>query len=240
MLSKWKLAVVILCLLPLAAMAQEQPKGFSVDSSPPGAEVSLIGAITLNGLTPVRFTQALEGNYQVRVKKYGYETYKSSVFLQADRDMNLTVRLSPKTRFKAAARSLLIPGWGQSYTEQKTKGAIFMIMAAGAIASYLIADADFKDKNDHYKLISSEYDNATSYEEKVRLYPQLGTAKKDAYDAENIRRITIGATVAVWGLNLLDVLFFFPEETGSLSVNSIGLKPDLKSGGAQLVLSHRF
>ncbi|MEW6015774.1 MAG: PEGA domain-containing protein [Candidatus Zixiibacteriota bacterium] len=238
MLTKGILGFLILYLLP--TLARAQGGGLSVDTSPSGAEVKVAGAVTVSGLTPIKFMQGLEGNFKVTIRKYGYDTYKSSVFLQAGREVNLTVKLKPKTRFKAAARSLFIPGWGQAYTEQKTKGFVFALLAVGTIGYYFRTDSDFNDDNDRYDSLLRDYNTAGSFEEKERLYPVLQDARKTAYDSENKRRIAIGAAIAAWGINLIDVLFFFPEEKGSTLVNSITVQPDLKSGGATVALTHRF
>jgi hypothetical protein len=103
-----------------------------------------------------------------------------------------------------------------------------------------MADADFDDKNKKYEKLLSDYNSADAYSEKEKLYSQLSDAKKAAYDAEDIRRITIGATIAVWGLNLLDVILFFPEERGSMIVSPVSIRPDLQNGGALLTLTYKF
>lgn len=239
MISKGKLAIIIFLLFPLSLMAQEATSGFHIETNPPGAEVNLIGTVTVTGLSPVSFNLGLEGNYQLQVKKYGYETHKSSVYIQAGRAVNLMVNLRPKTRLKAAARSLIIPGWGQSYSAQKTKGLLFGLAAATGIASFLITDSDFDNKNAEYDNLLIDYNKATTFSEKERLYPLVRDAKKKAYDMETRRRIAIGATVAVWSLNVLDVLLFFPEAGGSMIVNGLSVKPDI-SGKAYLTISYRF
>jgi len=240
MLSKGNLVVIFLIFLPLSLMAQPSNGGFTVNSNPTGAEVLLKGDLIISGISPVSFTQGMQGKYKVIVRKYGYETYNSSVYLQSDKATSLNVQLTPKTRFKAVARSFIIPGWGQYYSEQKFKGSCLFVFALGAVAGYFIADADYDDKVNHYENVLSRYHRATLYDEKMSLYNELSSARKETYDAENMRRITIGATIAVWGLNLLDLFFSFPEEHGSYSVNSLTVQPDLNSGGAVVQLTHRF
>ena len=240
MRGKGSWAIILLILFPLGIAAQDTEVGLNVQTNPPGAEVSLIGTISVTGLSPVNFSMGLEGNYRVRIKKYGYETYRSSVFIQPGRAVNLTVNLRSKTRLKAAARSLFIPGWGQYYTEQKSKGFLYAVGAVGAVASYLITNSDFNNKNDEYLSALSRYDDATTYSEKERLYPQVQSAKRSAYRAETKRRIAIGATVAVWSLNVLDVLLFFPESGGSMIVSGIEVKPRIDSGGTSISLAYRF
>lgn len=240
MLSKGNLVVIILLSLPLTLFAQQSGGGFTVNSNPSGAEVLLKGDLIISGVSPVSFTQGIQGQYRVLVRKYGYETYKSSVYLQPEKQMNLSVQLKPKTRFKALSRSFLIPGWGQYYSEQKFKGGCFFTLTVGAVAAFFIADADYDNKILHYENTLDRYQRATLYDEKRNLFQELSTARKDAYDAENFRRITIGVAIAVWGLNLLDLLFSFPEENGSYSVNSLTVEPDLNHGGATLLWSYRF
>ena len=240
MMRKRILLTLLIIALPLIVTAQGITGGFTVDSNPPGALVTLDGALMLTGVTPVNFKQGLDGKFKIKVEKQGYESYKSSVFLQSGKATTLNIRLKPKTRFKAVSRSLLIPGWGQMYGGQKFKGTMFLLLAAGGVASYLIADSDFDDKQEEYDRLNGEYQSAVTYSEKERLYPILSDARKDAYDAENIRRITIGVTIGVWGLSLLDALLFFPEERGSFIVDQISIEPDLEQGGAKIVLSSRF
>ncbi|UCD16872.1 MAG: PEGA domain-containing protein [Candidatus Zixiibacteriota bacterium] len=240
MLFRGNVALAALLLLPLLAAGQTSTGGFSINSSPSGAEVMVKGALTVTGITPVSFMQGLEGVFKVQVRKHGYETYKSSVFLQSGRPMSLNVRLSPKTRMKAAARSLFVPGWGQAYSGRKFKGRIFTLLAVGSMAAYLIADNDLDDKEDRHNEIREQYLLADTYEQKQRLYPLLREAREDAYDSENIRRITIGITVAVWSLNLLDALFFFPEKRDSYIVDQLSVQADFEQGGVRLVAACNF
>ncbi|MEW5923138.1 MAG: PEGA domain-containing protein [Candidatus Zixiibacteriota bacterium] len=223
-----------------ALSAQQGDVGLSVVTSPIGAEVFIAGDKVVSGISPVNFQQGFEGNYNVRVKMDGYETYKSSMFFRNGVPGSLNITLKPKTRFKAFSRSFFIPGWGQAYTDHKFKGSLFFLATAGALASFLIADADYDDKANLYDEYLNRYNGMTSIDDKSQFYPILAEARKDAYDAETIRRVTIGATVAVWGLNLLDILFFFPEKNVESRTNGLSLVPDLEQGGGRLVLSHRF
>jgi nitrogen fixation-related uncharacterized protein len=240
MLPKRTLAIFILSLTPLGLWAQDASPGLNIITNPPGAEASLIGAVTVTGLTPVNFNQSLEGNYRLVVKRAGYETYKSSIYIQAGRSISMNLNLKSKTRLKAAARSLIIPGWGQSYMEQKLKGLAFGASAAISVAALWIIDSDFDDKKNEYERILAEYNRALTFLEKERLYSLASDAKKKAYDAETARRIAFGAAVAVWGLNLLDIVLFYPQFGESLIIGSVDIRPEKLSDGASLSLSYKF
>jgi hypothetical protein len=162
------------------------------------------------------------------------------LFLQSGIGRSLSITLNPKTRFKAFSRSFFIPGWGQTYADQKFKGSLFFVATAGALVSYLIADNEYDNKVGIYDDYFDRYDAMISIGDKEQFYPILAEARKNAYDAETVRRVTIGAAIAVWGLNLLDVLFFFPEKNIESGTNSLTVVPDFEQGGGRLVLSHRF
>lgn len=227
-----------------AVSAQSADSGFSVISSPPGAEVTLTGDAVVAGVTPTTFRQPLLGEYKVTVRKYGYENYNSRVTLDPVKSLALDVRLTPKTRLKAAARSLFIPGWGQRYTDQKGKSFVFNLLAAGSIAAFLIADEEFRYRRDLYNDISKTYDSSKTagagYDQMQRLYAELSAKQKKAYDAETVRRATIGTVIGVWGLSVLDAILFFPSDHGTFTVGGISVEPNSRPGTLGLKMSRRF
>ena len=231
---------VLILLLPGMCSAQGETGGFTITSEPPGAEVTVQGALTVTGIAPVSFNQGLDGSFKVKVGKLGYETYTSKVMLQSGRAMAMTVSLTPKTAFKSSVRSLFVPGWGQFYSGRKFKGSMYMFMAAGALGAFLVANDEFLYREDLHDDLRAQYLAAETYDERENLYPLLEEARKDAYDAENVRRITIGVTVAVWSLNLLDALFLFPDRQDSFIVDKLAVQPDLRQGGGRIVLSCNF
>ncbi len=174
------------------------------------------------------------------IRDDGYETFRKTMFLSPDNRMDLTFSLKPKTRFKATIRSLIIPGWGQMYSGRTRKGLFFTISASGVAGYYFITDNDFSDKLDDYERVNSQYNRATTETEKASLYSLLAKTKQEAYDAENKRAVALGGMIGVWGLNLIDALFFFPKKKDELPVKSITIKPDPAQGGAQIVFSYRF
>ncbi len=246
MLLKRNLTTILVCLLvPWAVQAQDVPAGnITVRSTPPGAEVTLKGDATVTGVTPTTFSQTLIGAYQVELCRYGYEKYTTHMTLDPSKQLALDITLVPKTRLKAAARSLFIPGWGQRYGDQKTKGFFFTVLAAGSVATYLILDNRFRDKFDEFEARRNAFDSARaaggSYADLQTLQQSLASAQKTAYDAENVRRISIGAVVGLWAFNVLDALLFFPEERGTFTVKGVSVKPTAGNGTFGLALTRGF
>lgn len=240
MISK-RILLIAFIVLPLATLAFGQEKGTSgltIRSTPPGARIMLSGDVIVSGLTPARFTHHLDGDYKLVLTMHGFEKYTTHLSLDPTREMELSVRMSPKTRFKATARSLFIPGWGQRYNDQKFKGAVFTLLAVGTALNYLRANDDYNDKNRDFRDKVAEYDLTAvngSIDDLKRLKPLLDKAQREAYDAESYRRLSIGSVIAVWGLNVLDALFLSPGERSSFKIKGLSLKPE--ASGQSILLS---
>ena len=245
MLKRILTAFLFILIFPVLISAQTTSGGgLQVESTPPGAEVILRGEAVVTGVTPTIFSQPLVGEYGIEIKKYGYEKYSSKVVLDPARPLTLTIDLTPKSRYKAAVRSMLIPGWGQIYGEQKTKGFLLNLLAVGSVAAYLITDHDYNNKYDDFKASRQAYDstvaNGGSYADIRARYLNLEAAREDAYDAETRRRVSIGAVIGVWSIGLLDALFFFPEEKGTFSVKGLTVKPTTDFNTVGLTLTKSF
>jgi len=233
----------LICLLITLSVENVEAGSLVVRSVPAGAQVVLTGEVVLSGVTPVVFDQTLIGDYKLEIKKYGFETYETRIVLDPSKITEVDAALSKKTRFKAAARSFLVPGWGQQYASKKAKGVLFTTLTVGAVVAFLIADADFDDKRESYLAKRDEYDETSrsgTYEELVRLHAELGVRRTRAYDAESWRRVSIGAVIAVWGINMLDIVMFFPEERGAFSVKGITIAPSASPEMTGLTLSMEF
>ena len=238
-------ASLFFVLLPVILNAQGTVQGnFTVKSSPAGAEVILKGEAVVTGITPTVFQQPLFGEYKVNIKRFGYEKYSTRVMLDPSKPQELSINLSPKTRIKAAVRSLVVPGWGQLYAEEKTKSLIFNLLAVGSIAAYLIADDEYNDKYNDYRASERAYDstiaNGGSYADIQNRWLDLKENQEEVYDAETIRRVTIGSVIGAWSLSVLDALFFFPQESGTFTVNGLTVKPETGSGSIGLTLTKSF
>ncbi len=251
MKRKFTACMVAVFFAPIIAFAQTSPASagpgsLTVTSTPPGAEVILQGQAEITGVTPTTFRFPLVGEYKMVVRKYGYERFTTRLTVDPTRDMNFDVRLSPKTRAKAALRSLVIPGWGQRYMDHSGKGVLFHFLAASSVAAFLIANSDFNDKFDTYETRQADYqkalDKGASYTELERLQGQVKSANSEARDAEDVRRITIGAVAGVWALNVIDALLFSPEQTGTFNIkgNEVSIAPDPNLQGVKIAFTAHF
>jgi len=210
-----KLAKYLLFLgLALSAggqlMAQDAGE-IVITSRPPGATVYLNGEYDLVANTPARLPIDVSGRYKARVTRPGYETWKGELTFVPGSANEIDIRLKMKTRFRAALRSSLIPGWGQIYYGNSQRGTILMSAAIISAASIIYADRIYGDRSRDYSVALANFSAASSIEDKNRLKIILDASQRDAYDAETNRNMTIAIGAAAWALNVLDALVFFPE-----------------------------
>ena len=245
MTIKGRLTLVFVCLaLPLIASAQTSMTGdITIRSDPQGSLIELRGDATVSGVTPARFRHLLIGVYDLTLKKRGYETYQTKIDIDPARQMEVDVRLSPKTRFKTAVRSLFIPGWGQRYADKTGKGWAFTFLALSAGAVVYLTEDEFDFRMDEFRKIEQEYDSLAvvgNLDDLRRVKPFLDAAQAKAYDAENERRIAIGVAVGIWALNVIDALFFFPEERGEFTVKGLTFNPSADLENVGLAVAVKF
>ncbi len=237
-------ATIVAIVMPAITWSQVITTGnFTVRSLPPGAQATLNGETIVTGVTPANFTHLLIGDYKLSVSKYGYETYNTRVTLDPSTPQTVNISLKKKTRFKAMARSLFIPGWGQKYTDQKTKSFLYPVLTGLGGLAFLFTNDEYNYRKDNYDRRLTEYDSVKvsgTVDELRALQPGLENARNKAYDAETSRRIAGGIVIGVWSLNLIDILFFFPEERGTFSVKGLTFEPNATPNQFGLTLTRKF
>jgi len=234
----------IIFFVPTMNKAQIGSSGdLTIVTIPQGAEVSLEGDVILSGVSPVRFRQMIVGKYNLVVKKAGYESYNKQVIIDPFTPTEIEVRLKSKTKSKALIRSLLIPGWGQRYADRKAKGNILTVLAVGAAATFAYAELDYQDKKDDFEAKQIEYDEIVSggtIEELNQFYPGFLSTRDKAYDAETFRRVSFVTLAGIYAINLIDILFFFPDNRDAISIKGLSISPQLSPESNGMKLSVKF
>ena len=164
---------------------------------------SVIGQISDNTLSEVEFGYH---NYLFTAKKY--EPLKVDINVENVGMINQNVSLVRKSPQKAFRKSLLLPGTGQFYAENKGKGILMMSLHIGA--GYLIYD-NYTKYNDSIALKDEfylKYKSATDLNSIATNHAEYETHLKDANDAAGML-MTFGATFAVnWVFSAVDALLF--------------------------------
>ena len=108
-------------------------------------------------------------------------------------------------------RSAIIPGWGQYYSGEKTRGVLMGISAVATGITALVLHLDYANKKDDYEDILDVYHNERSIEIREAMVPEVEALRKRVYDAESVRNISAGIFAAVYAYNLIDAVLFFPD-----------------------------
>ena len=217
MTIRWCLAALTAWLVSVTAYAQTTSSpgssqgSLSILSNPSGVVITLHGRqITLAGRTPWRVGRGLEGIYTLVAEAEGYERWTRTIYLDPAASDTLQILLVPKTRAKATLRSMLLPGWGQFYTNQKWKGAIFLGATVIAGVGVYSTNQDYLDARDDLIFIQNRYENADQIDEQERLWREVEVALHRADDAASDRNVAVAVLIGVYALNVLDAFFLFP------------------------------
>lgn len=207
-----------------------------INSNPRGALVKISGKHTFMARTPFSIPYKLFGKYKIEAIKEGYEKVTSSVFFTQEGRKRLNISLSPKTRFKAAVRSAVFPGWGQIYSGDKIKGAFFTVgyttlgvLSVFAIKDYINEKNDFDRTFDEFKKVETNFEKA---KEKFNLVQKELQQAKDTRDR---RDTLIFVTIGFWFYNILDSIFFFPQISSKIDIS-----PEIQSPLTNGSVNHQY
>jgi TM2 domain-containing membrane protein YozV len=229
------------------ALAEEEgtvtPSGgaFSLYSKPSGALIYVSGDYDFVGHTPCQLPFGLVGTYKVKALKRGYETWSTKVTLVGDRQNSLYIKLISKSRFKAAWRSLLFPGWGQFYSNRKTKGVILGVLNTTSLLATINSYKNYEDAKDDYEQALSQYRRARVVDEIPRLRKEMEKRAREADQAYELRTAFTAAAAILWVYNVMDAVFFFPRYKEDIYERATPLiTGQVHQGQTKLLLTKHF
>lgn len=235
----------LLTIIALSAVAFCQESGTVINSDPPGAAITLNGEYKLSATTPCRLPDDINGKFALKAMMPGYESWNGEIVIIPGQQNNFTLDLSPKTRFKAAFRSLFIPGWGQYYGGNRSRGYLINAVTLSVGIGTVFADFNYRNKRDDYERAKVDLQDATTYDDIIRLQRLVQDKNRDAYDAETARNTLFYVTAGMWTYNVLDALIFFPEtklyfNQQSIPLKQAGISPHFDGDAVGLKLTASF
>ncbi|NUO79149.1 PEGA domain-containing protein [candidate division KSB1 bacterium] len=181
-------------------------------SRPSGAVVSLQGEYGLAGRAPYTVVHYLKGPYKIRATKYGYENWSKEFFFSGKGNEKISIKLSPKTRLKGFYRSMLFPGWGQAYADQRLKGGIIASAQCISLGALLYQSAQYNEALDDFNSAAAAYQQGRSDQvQEPVLRGQLNAAQSELDDRYEARRRWALFAASIYVYNLLDIILFFPS-----------------------------
>ena len=159
------------------------------------------------------------GSYSYVIKRKGYSRDAGSLIVNKDK-ISLHSQLKP---LNPLCLQLLLPGMAQHRAGQHTKGWIWNIVGIASAASAFFFTTENDDKLENYNNARDDYYNEFDISLLDQKFKATEKAYQESMDSYNLMIISWGVTGAVWVLNIVDGILFFPprynEKSPSISMN---------------------
>jgi hypothetical protein len=171
------------------------------------------------GKAPIQRYIVSAGPHWLTYQADGYEPLKAPIWITVvgqdpcdpdnkAHETKITINPRIKTRWNALWRSLICPGMGQIYSEQRLKGILFLSAGAFCIAGTFVLHYQMDTAYDNYQVAHDRYvEEVSPYG--IAAARQNMIAKHDLL-REKVHSVNnlMFATAAVWALNCLDQILF--------------------------------
>jgi len=126
---------------------------------------------------------------------------------------------------KTAVMRSLVPGMGQHYKGQKTKGIIFQAAIVSAISVAVISNSAMNSAADDYNTSYEQYHAAYSQEEIDAAFKAMQSNYDEMDDKKSLRNLAWMTAGGLWVINLVDAYLGFPLEDAGVELGTMVL-PD--------------
>ena len=174
---------------------------------------------------PIMNKQFLEGSYDLRINKLGYEKYQMRFDVAMGEFPEHFIDLKPKKPGKAALRSLFVPGRGQIYSSdadhrnRMIMGATYFFSTAALIGTSGILWNEFFKSRDVYEVSRENYLNAISVEDVSSTQSIMLSDHSTMSDKRSSAVLVSSLTAGIWLFNAIDAYFFFPAKYKGIRVS---------------------
>lgn len=239
--KSFSLMILAFCFLigQMDASAQSKSgEGVQIIANPKGTIVRIDGEYGIAGSAPYTIGQNFDGVYRIKATYPGFENYSSKFHFKPGVNQRISIRLTQKTRARAFLRSFFVPGWGQSYTDQKTKSYFIRATALGALTYLIVHEVRYQDAVNEFEVAAQNYEANTSGGAQADALAKVQSAQAIVDRRYERRRTALIIAGSVYLYNVLDALFFFPDfDVAGLKFS---LKPNMQESSFKLGFSARL
>lgn len=200
-----------------------------IDGFPARSKISLNDLLI--GYTPVKSYEVPFGSYRLMASKDGYHPYYKQIEVNKIEPYAISINLEPKSMTRALIFSALIPGSGQFYLDQNSKGLLLGAAALGSAGLAFYYFNEFNSKSDQYDIDKLNYENNIDMTSMTSLYDKMEQSYREMEDAASMSNLLIGAAVTIWAINIMDIALFAPRKQGveiNAGANQQGLSVSLQ------------
>ncbi len=185
-------------------------------SRPRGASFRIVGDHEVVGQAPMSLGRGMTGRFEIYADEPGYERWHRTVVLDGVSTDTLWISLRRKNAMMAGGRSLLLPGWGQSYDEHPQRGMMFVVAGLVTGGAAALAEVRYRHRVDDYVAANTAYQEAGTVQTIASAFDARALASERANDAHVLRLVAIGVVGGIWGLSILDAMWAVPKPGGTV------------------------
>jgi len=160
---------------------------------------------------PVQNYPLTYGQHSVNIYRPGYSSYGHTFVVNTSDPIRLEINLEQKSKFIATLLSFLVPGTGQIYSGNSTRGVIIGASFIGGIAGTYLLNNLYSDERKKFLQSQQLYENNIDVNNMGSLYKKMMSTYENLDNLQNLTRILAGASAAIWLYGIFDAIFFFPE-----------------------------
>ena len=137
-----------------------------------------------------------------------YEPLKLDINIDDTKTIYQNLSLVKKSKSKALIQSILLPGWGQMYSDDRAKGVLMMGLHIGAGALLYSNYSKYDDSSFLKDFNYARYMEATSTKN-INMYHDRYKANVEDTNNAATMVMSMGATFAInWAFSIIDVFLF--------------------------------
>ena len=182
------------------------------------------------GMRQVVNKEVLSGRHTIRLSGIGYDTYTETVVVRETTHVEFVRRLSRPSLTGAVLRSIVFPGWGQSYSRRRGifYSAIFLGLAAASVDLQLTYTKTNKDYTTYKGLL-----NGPATAAQIATYQDQASSLSSKKDKENLYRFAaFGITGGFYIYNIINAWKNDPADL----IKEEEAKAKKEKGGAKVSL----
>lgn len=160
--------------------------------------------------TPVRLEFVPPGSHTITAARCGQDGSTKSISVRVGEETQVLLDLAPKTPARAALRAVVLPGWGQHYKGQRTKGYLLQLGALGAASAAVVGFVQRENAVDDFRAAQEQYGRAVVQADIDHWFSEMDAKLKDADSGESLRNVGYAALATVWVLGIVDAALGFP------------------------------
>lgn len=112
--------------------------------------------------------------------------------------------------------SIVLPGAGHTYFGHELKGAAISVAYFGSIVTAILANNNFKAREERIEILTQEYLKADKFANADKIWSEIQTQKNYRDINERNRTIFTITAAAIWAYGIFD-LIYFTDDIGDTS-----------------------